>query len=95
MEGPTMKPWQEFSGLVQIHMMHGKTAEEACEIAWEQAIDNAGYITPDQLTLAAIYELQEWQNAETVQWQVQEIVDTAINALLHKVGVEFNRESLQ
>lgn len=90
-----MEPWKEFSGLVQIHMMHGKSAEEACAIAWEQAVDNAGYITPEQLTVAAIYELQEWQTAETVQWQVQEIVDAAINSLLHKVGVEFNRENLQ
>lgn len=36
-----IEPWQDFLQLVQLHIMHGKSHEEACRVAWHQATENA------------------------------------------------------
>lgn len=36
-----IEPWQEFLQLVQLHIMHGKSPEDACRVAWYQATENA------------------------------------------------------
>lgn len=36
-----IEPWQEFLQLVQLHIMHGRSHEDACRVAWYQATENA------------------------------------------------------